>query len=94
MYGLAAPPMNNPLGVIRVVLRLAGRVVCICAAAAGIAIVPWLWLGPPSSARQYRRDEIARFSPAAGNGIVQLAGKSLLLGGIVYASRRWPRIRL
>jgi hypothetical protein len=94
MCGPAAQPMNSLLSVARAVARAVGRVACLCAAAGVIAILPYLWLGRPSISREYRQDEIARFSPTAGHGIVQLVGETLLLTGVVYVGRRWLRIRL
>jgi hypothetical protein len=86
--------MKRLLLVVGTVVRLSGRAACIGVAAALVAVIPYLWLGPPSAARQYRQNEIARFSPTAGHGLGQLAGETLLLGGVVYAGRRWLRIRL
>jgi len=86
--------MSNPLVFVRAAARLIARVVCLCVAAAVIAAVPYFLLGPPSPAREYRRNEIARFSPTAGHGIGQLAGEGLLLVGVAYVGRRWLRIRL
>jgi hypothetical protein len=94
MCGLAVMRMNRLVAVPRVGARLLGRITCFCMAAAVIAICPLLWLGPPSPAREYRQDEIARFSPTVRHGLVQLVGETLLLSGVVYASRRWLRIRL
>jgi hypothetical protein len=74
--------------------RVIGRAVCIAAAAVVIAVVPYLWLGQPSIAREYGRNEFRRFAPTAGHGIGQLVGETLLLVGVVYVGRRWLRIRL
>jgi hypothetical protein len=86
--------MNSPLAVARAGAPLIGRVACLCIAAALIAAFPYLWLGRPSRAREYRQDEIARFSPTVVHGVVQLLGETLLLSGVVYVSRRWLRVRL
>lgn len=94
MCGVVVKPMNRLLTVPRVGARLVGRITCLCVVAVVIAVCPYLWLGPPSPAREYRQDEIARFSPTGGHGIGQLLGETLLLCGVVYASRRWLRIRL
>jgi len=74
--------------------RLLGRVGWICLAGGIVAALLFLCLGPPSHAREYRQNEFARFAPTAVHGIVQLVGEALLLSGVVYASRRWLRIRL
>ena len=74
--------------------RLAGRVACICVTSGVVAATLFVWLGPPSRAREYRKDEFARFAPTLRHGIVQLVGEALLLSGVAYAGRRWLRIRL
>jgi hypothetical protein len=69
-------------------------VASICVAGGVIAALFFLWLGPPSQAREYRQNEFARFAPTVVHGIVQLVGETLLLSCVVYVSRRWLRIRL
>jgi hypothetical protein len=75
-------------------LRWITRGLLVLAVAGAIAAVPYLWLGPPSAARHYPHDEVARFRPTAGHGLLQFAGEGFLLLLIAYAGRRWLRVRL
>lgn len=77
-------------GVGRVVVRTA-LVLLVAAAVAGIA---FLRLGPPTLAREYRQNEIARFAPTLGHGIGQLVGETFLMVLVAYAGRRWLGVRL
>lgn len=63
-------------------------------AALVIALPVYLWLGPPTAARLFGRDEFARFAPTWGHGLGQLTGEALLTIGVVYAARRWCKVRL
>jgi hypothetical protein len=76
------------------VLQLAGRLALILMAAAGVAWLAFLRVGPPSLGRLYRQNEIARFAPTADHGVGQLLGEGLLLVLFAYAGRRWLWIRL
>ena len=51
-------------------------------------------LGHPTIARLYAQDEIARFRPTAGHGLGQFLGESMLTALVVYAARRWFRVRI
>ena len=86
--------MNDSLAGARVAARWIARATAICLTAGAIALLLYLWVGPPSPARLYRQDEVARFSPTAGHGIGQLAGETVLLTCIAVVGRRWFRIRL
>ena len=77
-----------------VLLRWAGRTLLILVAAAAIAAVPLLTLGPPTRGRLYRQNERARFAPTLPHGILQLAGETFLLLLVAHAGRRWLRLRL
>ncbi len=59
-----------------------------------IALLLYGIIGNPSLARLYNHDEIARFNPDPGHGLVQLLGETLLLAMVVFIARRWLRIRL
>lgn len=78
----------------RQALRAAGRSGLLLIAAFLIAGALIAMLGRPSAARLHRADEIARFRPTLGHGLVQLIGEGLLLVVIVYIGRRWLRMRL
>ncbi len=51
-------------------------------------------LRPPSRARLYVQDEIARFAPTLRPGLVQLAGEVFLIAAVVYVARRWLKVGL
>jgi hypothetical protein len=70
------------------------RAGAIALGAASVAAVALLFLGPPTVAREYRQNEIARFAPGLGHGVGQLLGEGFLLCLAAYAGRRWLRIRL
>jgi fermentation-respiration switch protein FrsA (DUF1100 family) len=76
------------------VARLIGRVAAIGAAAGCVALLAHLWLGPPTLTRAYQQNEVARFRPTAGHGVVQLAGETFLVCLCAYVGRRWLKIRL
>lgn len=59
-----------------------------------ISIVLYSIIGKPSLARLYTQNEIARFYPSFGHGIVQLLGETLLLVVVAFIARKWLRIRL
>jgi hypothetical protein len=76
-------------------VQLISRVALIVLSAAAIAGTAFLWLGPPTLAREYpQRNEVSRFVPTVGHGILQLGGESVLLVLVAYSGRRWLRIRL
>ena len=71
-----------------------GRTLAILAAAAAVGVTIYVWLGPPSLARLYGQDEIARFAGSHGRGVGQFLGEAGLLALFAYAGRRWLRVRL
>lgn len=75
-------------------LRWVARGLLVLAGAGAIGAAAYLWLGPPSAARLYPHDEIARFRPTAEHGLLQFAGEGFLLLLVAYAGRRWLRVRL
>ncbi|MFN8575088.1 MAG: hypothetical protein U0132_23750 [Gemmatimonadaceae bacterium] len=76
-------------------MRVAARVLGILLVALAIVVTVLLWLGPPTLAREYVvKSEVARFAPTIGHGLIQLGGESFLLAVVIYASRRWFRVRL
>ena len=86
--------MGNAIGPIHRAIDWMWRSLVIGLAALAVATPIYLWLGPPTPARLHRQDELARFSPTWGHGLDQLAGEILLTIVIVYAARRWLRVRL
>ena len=87
-------PVSKAMGPFRLGRGWMWRSMVIGLAALAIATPIYLWLGPPTTARLYRRDELARFAPTWGHGLGQLVGEALLTALIVYAARRWLRVRL
>jgi hypothetical protein len=78
-----------------IVMRTLSSFVWIVLSAAAVAAATVLWLGPPTMAREYHiKNEIAHFTPSVGHGLLQLGGETFLLILVVYAGRRWLRIRL
>ena len=59
-----------------------------------ISIMLYIIIGKPSLARLYNQNEIARFYPSLGHGIVQFLGEAFLLAIVAFIARKWLRIRL
>ena len=59
-----------------------------------ISIVLYSIIGKPSLTRLYNHNEIARFYPSLGHGMVQFLGEAFLLAIVAFIARRWLRIRL
>lgn len=79
---------------VRMPAILAGRSVVLLGAAGVVGLGAYAVLGPPSPARRFMRDEIARFAPTAGHGLGQLAGEAMLVCLVAYVGRRWLGVRL
>ena len=76
-------------------VRLVFRAAVIVLAGFAIAGAAFMWLGPPALAREYQvKNEVARFAPTVGHGLLQLGGETFLLVLVAYSGRRWLRIRL
>ena len=59
-----------------------------------ISIVLYSIIGEPSFRRLYNQNEITRFYPTLGHGIVQFLGEAFLLAIVAFIARKWLRIRL
>jgi hypothetical protein len=59
-----------------------------------ISIVLYCIIGKSSLTRLYNQNEIARFYPSLGHGIVQFLGEAFLLAIVAFIARKWLRIRL
>jgi len=59
-----------------------------------VSLVLYSLIGKPSLTRVYNQNEIARFNPDLGHGIVQFLGETLLLAIVAFIARKWLRIRL
>ena len=75
-------------------LRWASRATLVGLAAGVVAGLVFLALGPPTRARIHDTNEIARFSPTLGHGLLQFCGETFLLAVVAYLARRWLRVRL
>lgn len=75
-------------------VRWTFRVLLLAVASAVVCLGAWWQVGPPSLARVYRQDEIARFRPTAGHGVGQFVGEAFLLACVAFVARRWLRVRL
>jgi hypothetical protein len=88
------PPPEARMRVAPSVTHLLARSTLIAAAVAAVALGVLALLGPPTPARLYSQDEVARFTPSLGHGLGQLLGESLLLCLAAYVGRRWLRVRM
>lgn len=70
------------------------RLLILALGAAVVAAFAWWQVGPPSLARVYRQDEIARFHPTVGHGVGQFLGETFLLVLVACVARRWLKVRL
>jgi hypothetical protein len=70
------------------------RIVILVSAASFVSLLLYSIIGQPSPARLYNQDEIARFNPSFGHGIVQLSGESFLIAIVIFIARKWLRVRL
>lgn len=70
------------------------RALVIAAAAGAIGGALRMMMGPTRIARLYQQDEILRFHPSWGHGLMQLAGETLFVIGYAWVARRWLRVKL
>jgi len=59
-----------------------------------VSFVLYRIIGEPSITRLHSQNDIARFNPSLGHGIVQLVGEAFLLAIVAFIARKWLRIRL
>jgi hypothetical protein len=59
-----------------------------------VSLVLYSIVGKPSLTRMYNQNEIARFKPSPGHGIVQFLGEAFLLAIVAFIARKWLRVRL
>ncbi len=84
---------NNKLfspKVVTIALRTCVIIVAACIVSAALYGV----LGKPSLARLYAQDEVARFKPTVGHGIIQFFGETFLIALYAFIARKWLRIKL
>ncbi len=51
-------------------------------------------VGEPSLSRLDSQNEIARFAPSLGHGIIQLSGETILIFLVVFIARKWLHVKL
>jgi uncharacterized protein DUF4405 len=76
------------------IITIVFRICILTVAACIVASVLYSILGQPSVDRSYAQDEIARFKPGFGHGIVQILGETFLIALYAFIARKWLRIRL
>jgi len=76
------------------ITSILGRIGILILATGLITIVLYSIIGKPSLTRLYSQNEIARFYPSLGHGIVQFLGEAFLLAMVAFIARKWLRIRL
>lgn len=70
------------------------RIVILVLATSFVSLVLYKIIGEPSITRLYSHNEVARFNPSLGHGIVQLLGEAFLLVIVAFIARKWLRIKL
>jgi len=70
------------------------RTLTLCVAVVVVAGAVYLVIGRPSPMRLVRQNEIARFAPAVGHGLVQFLGETGLVVLAAVIGRRVLKIRL
>ena len=59
-----------------------------------VLLVLYSLIGEPSITRLYRHNEVARFNPSLGHGMLQLLGEVFLIAIVAFIARKWLRVRL
>jgi len=59
-----------------------------------VALLLYSIIGEPSLIRLHNQNELARFTPTLGHGIVQLSGEAFLVAIVAFIARKWLHIRL
>jgi len=70
------------------------RIGIVILAAGLVSIMLCSIIGGPSLTRLYKHNEIGRFNPSLGHGMLQLVGETFLLAMVAFIARKWLRIRL
>jgi len=70
------------------------RIGVLALATSVVSILLYSLIGKPSLARLYNHNEIARFNPSLGHGLVQFLGEAFLVAIVAFTARRWLRIKL
>ena len=75
-------------------MTLLARIGMLLLATGLVFLVLYGIMGEPSLSRLHHQNEIARFDPSLGHGILQLSGEAFLLTIVTFIGRKWLRIRL
>jgi hypothetical protein len=70
------------------------RIIILLFATGIVAFILYGILGKPSLARLYNQNEMERFRPTFGHGIIQFLGEASLIALYVFVARKWLRMRL
>jgi len=76
------------------IVTIALRTSIIIGAACIVSFALYGILGRPSVDRLYDHDEVARFKPTLGHGIIQFLGETFLIAMCAFIARKWLRIKL
>ena len=76
------------------IVTIALRTSIIIGAACIVSFALYGILGRPSLDRLYDHDEVARFKPTLGHGIIQFLGETFLIAMCAFIARKWLRIKL
>jgi len=90
---LSGPKQANEVFSLEIRLILV-RIGILILAAGVISVILYSIIGKPSLTRLYNHNEIARFYPTLGHGLVQFFGEAFLIVLVVFIARKWLRIRL
>jgi len=90
---LSIPKQSNKVLSLKI-MSIFVRIGILILATGLISIVLYNIIGKPSLTRLYNQNEIARFYPSLGHGIVQFLGEAFLLAIVAFIARKWLRIRL
>jgi len=86
-------PMQSNISSLKI-QAIFGRISILILATGFVSLVWYSVIGKPSIARLYNHDEIARFHPSVGHGLVQFLGEAFLIAIVAFIARKWLRIRL
>jgi hypothetical protein len=90
---LSIPKESNGKFSIKIISILV-RIGILILATVLVSLILYSMIGKPSLTRLYNQDEIARFNPSLGHGIVQFMGEAFLVAIVALIARKWLRIRL
>lgn len=84
---------NNKLSFPRFIIILM-RIGILILATSLVSLILYSIIGEPSLTRLYNHNEIARFHPSLGHGILQFLGETFFIATVAFIAIKWLRIRL